>query len=113
SGLGIGGGQPYFITGKDMDKNEIYVTTNPEDEELWKDQVTINQLHWLNEAPNLDTTYMIRARYRAPLVEATIAQLDDAVMKLELSQPVRAIAPGQSVVMYEGDRVVGGGIITN
>ena len=112
SGLGIGGGQPYFITGKDMTKNEIYVTTDPQDDELWRDSVTINQLHWLNQAPELGKTYRVRARYRAPLVEATISEMNEESIRLELQQSVRAIAPGQSVVMYDGERVVGGGIIT-
>ncbi len=112
SGLGIGGGQPYFITGKDMNKNEIYVTTDPQDDELWKDTVSINQLHWLNEAPKSNKIYHIRARYRAPLVEARITQLNNTSMSFKLQQPVRAIAPGQSLVMYDKDRVVGGGIIT-
>lgn len=112
SGLGIGGGKPYFITGKDMDRNEIYVTTDPQDENLWRDQVSINQLHWLNEAPDPTKSYLIRARYRAPLVEASIQNLDGDNISLKLAEPVRAIAPGQSLVMYEGDRVVGGGIIT-
>ena len=112
SGLGIGGGQPYFITGKNMTKNEIYVTTDPQDDELWRDSVTINQLHWLNQAPELGKTYRVRARYRAPLVEATISEMNEESIRLELQQSVRAIAPGQSVVMYDGERVVGGGIIT-
>ena len=112
SGLGIGGGQPYFITGKDMTKNEIYVTTDPQDDELWRDSATINQLHWLNGAPEQGRAYQVRARYRAPLVEATISEMNEDSMSLDLQQPVRAIAPGQSVVIYNGDKVVGGGIIT-
>ena len=112
SGLGIGGGKPYFITGKDMGKNEIYVTTDPQDNSLWRDTVTINQLHWLNHNPDKDTTYQIRARYRAPLVEAVITKITNDTITFKLGQSVRAIAPGQSLVMYKNDRVVGGGIIT-
>lgn len=112
SGLGIGGGLPYFITGKDIVKNEIYVTTNPQDHDLWRDTVTINQLHWLNQAPDLNKPYQLRARYRAPLVEAKITQNDSMSMTFNLQSPVRAIAPGQSAVLYDGDKVVGGGIIT-
>lgn len=112
SGLGIGGGQPYFIIGKDMAKNEIYVTTDPQDNELWRDTVLINQLHWLNGAPELGRLYNIRARYRAPLVEASISEMNNQSLTLKLQKPVRAIAAGQSTVLYEGNRVVGGGIIT-
>lgn len=112
SGLGIGGGLPYFITGKNMDKNEIYVTTDPQDPNLWRNTVSINQLHWLNNKPDEDTTYQVRVRYRAPLVDASITHLSTDSITLALKAPQRAISPGQSVVIYEGDRVVGGGVIT-
>ena len=95
-----------------MVKNEIYVTTDAQDNELWRDSVTVNQLHWLNETPDTGKTYQVRARYRAPLVEAIISEINEGLMTLKLQQPVRAIAPGQSVVIYDGDRVIGGGIIT-
>lgn len=108
-GLNVGGGLPYYVTGKNMKKNEVYVTTDLGDTKLWNKQIDLTSLHWINKAPDIDVAYQVRTRYRAPLVEAKFnsATLD----RLVLEQEVRAVTSGQSVVVYEGDRVVGGGIV--
>jgi len=106
-GLNVGGGLPYYVTGKDMAKNEIYVTTNLDDENLWHEQLKLSDLHWINEAPAAGKTYQVRTRYRAPLVAGEFI----ADEQLKLHEPVRAITPGQSAVIYDGDRVLGGGIV--
>lgn len=110
-GLGVGGGLPYYVVGKDMTKNEVYVSRKLNDDSLWKDELTLNNLHWINGAPEKGKTYKVRSRYRAPLVEATITDLTDDSAQLKLHDPERAITAGQSTVMYDGDRVVGGGIV--
>lgn len=111
-GLGVGGGLPYYVTGKDMAKNEVYVTTDLQDPSLWRDRLDLSQCHWINEPPEAGRTYQVRTRYRAELVPATFTW--DEVNnrdELHLEQPVRAITPGQSAVLYEDGRVVGGGIV--
>lgn len=114
-GLGVGGGLPYYVIGKDMEKNEVYVTTNLDDENLWHKELHLTLPHWINEPPEFGRTYHIRTRYRAELVEATLAADEYADVEkgviVSLSQDVRAVTPGQSAVIYDGDRVVGGGII--
>lgn len=115
-GLGIGGGLPYYVTGKDMAKNEVYVTTNLGDGNLWSKELMITENHWINQPPEAGKTYQVRTRYRADLVDCTIVPENDHLhagknMKIVLSAEVRAITPGQSAVLYEGDRVVGGGIV--
>ena len=109
-GLGVGGGLPYYVVGKDMAKNEVYVTTNLNDDSLWRNKLRLGQLHWINDEPQMGKTYQVRTRYRAPLIACTLAQTD-AGMVLELADPERAITPGQSAVLYDGARVVGGGIV--
>jgi tRNA-uridine 2-sulfurtransferase len=109
-GLGVGGGLPYYVVGKDMDKNIVYVTSDLNDDSLWRDRLRLDQLHWINQAPDAGKTYRVRTRYRAPLVECTISQAGGA-FTLTLAEPERAITPGQSAVLYDGDRVVGGGIV--
>lgn len=109
-GLGVGGGLPYYVVGKDMAKNEVYVTTNLNDDSLWRNKLRLEQLHWINDEPQMGKTYQVRTRYRAPLIACTLAQTD-AGMVLELADPERAITPGQSAVLYDGARVVGGGIV--
>lgn len=108
-GLDVGGGLPYYVVGKDMDKNEVYVTTDLNDESLWKHEVQLGAVHWINEAP-APGDYQIRVRHRAPLVGATLRYQDDLAM-LTLHDQQRAIAAGQSVVIYSDDVCLGGGIV--
>jgi len=109
-GLDVGGGLPYYVVGKDMDKNEVYVTTDLQDDTLWKETVWLQSVHWINDAPQ-DGEYGIRVRHRAPLVTARMSgqAADEATLTLE--EPERAITAGQSVVMYDGDICLGGGIV--
>lgn len=108
-GLDVGGGLPYYVVGKDMDKNEVYVTTDLNDESLWKNEVQLGAAHWINEAPT-PGEYKIRVRHRAPLVDATLRYEDDLGI-LGLHDQQRAIAAGQSVVIYSNDVCLGGGIV--
>lgn len=110
-GLDLGGGLPYYVVGKSMDKNEVYVTTDLNDTTLWKETVELASVHWINQVPS-DGVYQIRVRHRAPLVEATLSVQpggDTATLKLVNSE--RAVAAGQSVVIYDGAVCLGGGII--
>lgn len=112
-GLNVGGGLPYYVVGKDMDKNEVYVTTDLQDERLWSSTFTLTSPHWINDAPKEDGTYMVRTRYRAELVPVTkIQKQENGNWQLEIKDEIRALTAGQSAVLYEGDRVVGGGIVT-
>ena len=108
-GLDLGGGLPYYVVGKDMDKNEVYVTTDLNDGTLWHDSVDLTDIHWVNEAPE-NGKYLIRSRHRAPLVEAELTTNGNEA-KLKLIDPQRAFAPGQSVVIYDDQICLGGGII--
>ncbi len=109
-GLNVGGGLPYYVTGKDMKRNQVFVTTNLDDEHLWHSEITLTDLHWINNAPKSGDQIDIRTRYRAPLVPGTV-QLDGDRCQLQLTEPIRAITPGQSAVLYDGQRVIGGGIV--
>jgi len=109
-GLNVGGGLPYYVTGKDVAKNEVHVTRDLQDKNLWRNELQLADLHWINGAPDAAKTYQARTRYRAPLVGGTI-QIKGKKAVLKLTEDVRAITPGQSAVVYEGERVVGGGIV--
>ncbi len=108
-GLEVGGGLPYYVVSKNMDKNEVYVTTDLNDETLWRKTATLTSVHWINIAPT-NGQYQIRVRHRAKLVTAQVTVHADEV-NLNLVDPERAIAPGQSVVIYDGGTVLGGGIV--
>ena len=104
-GLDVGGGLPYYVVGKDMDKNEVYVTTDLNDKILWKNNIQLTDIHWINEVP-ADGEYDIRVRHRAKLVTAT---LNGNTLILENAE--RAVTAGQSVVIYDGEICLGGGVI--
>ncbi len=109
-GLDLGGGLPYYVVGKDMDKNEVYVTTDLNDDTLWKKDVMLSSVHWINDAPK-DGTYHIRIRHRAPLISAQVTNVENGDVMLKLNDSERAIAAGQSVVVYDNSVCLGGGII--
>jgi len=108
-GLDLGGGLPYYVVGKDMDKNEVYVTTDLNDATLWRPKLTLSSVHWINQAP-IEGIYSIRVRHRAALVDAQL-QFDGNDVTLELKNAERAVAAGQSVVIYDGENCIGGGIL--
>lgn len=93
-----------------MDKNEVFVTTDLQDERLWHRSLNLTDLHWINQAPEPGKTYQVRTRYRAELVDCTIL-VNGSQAVATLAEDIRAITPGQSAVLYDGNRVVGGGIV--
>ena len=133
-GLDVGGGLPYYVVGKDMGKNEVYVTTDLQDGRLWRNELILTNLHWINENETLVRDYpsrigkggadisgpahgssgslMVRTRYRAPLVAIhKLVSLDNGTIKVSLAEEVRAITPGQSAVIYDKEHCLGGGIV--
>ena len=109
-GLGIGGGQPFYVIGKNMETNTIYVTDEAKDLTLASDQFTISRCHWINQAPVPGRKYQVRSRYRADLLPARLEPAGDTY-SINMATTERAITPGQSAVIYDNGRVVGGGII--
>lgn len=105
-GLDLGGGLPYYVVGKDMAKNQVCVSRDLNDQALWQKQVRIIHPHAINGTLE-DGEYMARVRHRAPLTPAKLTG-----DMLTFDHPERAAAAGQSVVLYDGDVCVGGGIIS-
>lgn len=116
-GLHVGGGLPFYITGKDMAKNEVYVTTDLNDGRLWDKELKLTSLHWINSEPRDGAKVQVRTRHRAQLVEGTLYIASESVENntttpyIALSEEIRALTPGQSAVIYDGETVLGGGII--
>lgn len=112
-GLDVGGGLPYYVTGKDMDKNEVYVTTDLQDEKLWSSEIKLTSVHWINGAPDLQgPALMVRTRHRAKLVPVKLLnKSSNSQWIAKLGEDVRALTPGQSAVFYSGDECLGGGIV--
>jgi tRNA-specific 2-thiouridylase len=109
-GLNVGGGLPYYVVGKDMGKNEVYVTTNLDDDRLWKQELKLTNVHWINDELAAGEPLQVRTRYRQQLVGCQFKQTDTG-LSVTLDEAVRAVTPGQSAVFYWGDRCLGGGIV--
>ncbi len=111
-GLQVGGGLPFYVTGKDMDKNIVYVTTDLQDDNLWSKQLRLTNMHWINGEPATGKNLQVRSRYRAPLVPVTaIEKQSNDTWRLTLAEDIRAVTPGQSAVVYDGEHCLGGGIV--
>lgn len=105
-GLDVGGGMPFYVVGKDMDKNEVYVSRNLNDTAVWRKEVELCDIHWINE-PAVDGEQLyVRMRHRGKLLPAT---LHDTI--LDMQEPERAAASGQSAVLYRSGECLGGGIV--
>ncbi len=110
-GLDVGGGLPYYVTGKDMKKNEVYVTSNISDESLWSDTIELTNCHWISEVPKSNQRLQVRTRHRAKLEDCELVKISGDKATLKLKHPIRALTPGQSAVIYSEDICLGGGII--
>jgi tRNA-specific 2-thiouridylase len=110
-GLDVGGGLPYYVTGKNMDKNIVYVTRDISDKNLWRDEINLESTHWINTVPENGQILHVRTRHRAKLVECAISNIKGNKATLKPSEPIRAITPGQSSVLYDENICLGGGII--
>jgi tRNA-specific 2-thiouridylase len=109
-GLGVGGGQPYYVVGKDIRANTVYVTNRPRDMELFSDRFEVEQAHWLGEEPVADKTYQVLTRYRGNLIDCRLEKSgDNFIIKMDRSE--RAVTPGQSAAIYDGEQLIGSGII--
>lgn len=111
-GLDVGGGLPYYVTGKDMKKNEVYVTTDLQDKKLWSNQINLADIHWINEAPLQEQSLQVRTRHRAKLIPVKkLNLLSNFEALVKLDEEIRALTPGQSAVFYSGNVCLGGGIV--
>ena len=111
-GLEVGGGLPFYVNGKDMAKNIVYVTTDLQDAKLWSSTIKLADIHWINGAPKAGQKLMVRTRHRAKLISVKkITKLSNSQWSAELEEEVRALTPGQSAVFYSGSECLGGGIV--
>jgi tRNA-specific 2-thiouridylase len=111
-GLEVGGGLPYYVTGKDMTKNEVYATTDLQDEKLWSDKIQLTSVHWINDPPSEDRKLTVRTRHRAKLIPVELLKkTSNSNWEAQLGEDVRALTPGQSAVFYAGKECLGSGIV--
>ncbi len=115
-GLGIGGhanydDTPWYVASKNMHSNELIVVQGHDHPALHAHKLKASQLHWIRSRPDADLHCTARVRYRQRDTECIVKPDGDTQAIVEFTNSVRAITPGQSVVFYNGDECLGGGII--
>jgi tRNA-uridine 2-sulfurtransferase len=111
-GIKVGAGGPYFVYAKDLKHNRLFVTNNPDDERLLVKEVQLHSVNWLTN-PLQTTKYKLQARYRhqGELVPLEISKIKKDLYQIIFKKPQKAVASGQSLVLYKGKVCVGGGVI--
>jgi len=106
---GLGGGfpEPMFVLEILPEARDVVVGTH---DELFADLVEVGELNWLAEPPSTGRQVRVQLRHRSPDVPARVGSRGELLI-LELQRGVPAVTPGQSAVVYEGERVLGGGRI--
>jgi len=108
-GIGLGGSRRMYVIRKDAATNRLIVGSR---EELYRESLLAENLNWISGmAPTGRVEVTCKIRYRSPEVEATV-EMKGALAEVRFKEPQLAIAPGQSVVFYRNDEVIGGGIIS-
>nr|WP_226703064.1 tRNA 2-thiouridine(34) synthase MnmA [Microbulbifer elongatus] len=116
-GLGIGGvkgagDQPWYVVGKDLERNVLLVAQGKHHPLLYSTGLTATQAHWINGAPPaLSFRAAAKTRYRQADQDCEITVGDNGQLTIAFDQPQRAVTPGQSVVIYQGDICLGGAVI--
>ena len=115
-GLGIGGrkdstGEPWFVAGKDMEK-KILLVVQGDHPWLHSQSMIAEQLSWVSgEPPTFPCRASAKTRYRQPDQACVIDQNEQGQLEVTFDESQRAVTPGQSVVFYQDDNCLGGGII--
>jgi tRNA-specific 2-thiouridylase len=109
-GLGIAAPEALYVIHLDVARNTLVVGPASE---LGRRNLTAAQVSYVNgRPPDEPVRVQSKIRYKARLAEATWTPLDGDEAGVEFDAPLRDITPGQAVVAYQGDRVLGGGIIS-
>ena len=115
-GIEIGGNGPYYVAKFDWKNNDLYVVKNFNEAILYGSELIAQNVSWLNGgAPKLPFKCEAVIRYRHPAVKCVLEKIAKKGQALnyvvKFKEPQRAITPGQSIVFYKGQEVLGGGII--
>jgi len=115
-GLGIGGlanksEQPWFVLGKDLERNQLLVGQGTNHPALFTDTLSAEEIFWVTAKPSLPLRCKAKTRYRQPDQSCLVTESESGQIIVQFDQPQRAVTPGQSVVFYEGEICLGGGVI--
>ena len=110
--IGIGGTGPYYVTGMNRRKNQLIVSDDKNNKNLFSKELAAKEVNWISgEIPKLPIRIKAKVRYRMNEEFAVVDKVKGKYV-IKFSKPQRAVMPGQSVVFYKGSEILGGGIIT-
>ena len=109
-GLGISGEYPYYVCEIDTKNNQIVLGRN---EDLFERHLVAEQFNWICIEPEegQEIRCFAKIRYRHKEAPASVRRLSDGRVEVLFDEPQRAITKGQAVVLYDGEDVLGGGVI--
>ncbi len=117
-GLDVGGragfGEaPWYVAAKDLQGNRLCAVQDSQHPLLMSNRLEAGQVNWISgQAPAIGTRLGAKVRYRQPDQACTVVAANQESLALVFEQPQRAVTPGQSVVLYDGEQCLGGGVIT-
>ena len=102
----------WYVAGKDLKLNQLLVVDSDDDARLQFKNLKLNDLHWISgRAPKTPVKVLVQARYRQKPAAAILKSVKGDTAKLCLVTPIKAVALGQSAVIYKGRECLGGGVI--
>ena len=116
-GIGVGGqrdgsGEAWYVVAKRVSDNTLLVAQGSTHPALFSRQLVAGPVNWLCDAPPpLDAHTTVRLRYRQPDQPARVELREDGFLEITPQEAQRAVTPGQSAVIYQGTRCLGGGVI--
>ncbi|VAX76801.1 tRNA-specific 2-thiouridylase MnmA [Serratia symbiotica] len=116
-GLGIGGikdskEEPWYVVDKDVANNILVIAQGHRHPHLMSAGLIAKQLHWVDRTPRSNPfRCVVKTRYQQQDIHCLVIPLDDQCIEVRFDEPVSAVTPGQSAVLYEGEICLGGGII--
>ena len=118
-GLGVGGGfgnnnDPWYVSEKDLSSNTLIISQGSDHPSLYHKNLKADSLHWISGyAPSENDNLSAKIRYRQKDQACTITSLHGKSCDVKFLLPQFAVTPGQSIVFYDGEICLGGGIINN
>jgi len=117
-GLGVGGHvEPLFVVATDVEKNIVYVGEGDSHPALWSSELRIleEDIHWVRPdravAAGASERFSFRIRYRQPLQGGVLRHLPEGGVRIDFDKPQRGVTPGQFAAFYDGEELVGSGVI--
>ena len=106
--LGVAAGERLYVVRIEPDTNRVVLGKFSE---LLTDVMVVSNLNFIHDELRSPMKVTVKIRYRSPFVPAVIEPMAGGMVRVAFEQPVRGVCPGQAAVFYDGDTVVGGGVI--